>query len=218
MAHGKFLAFRWSPRSDPGLPSKSAARGIPVRGNRASCRRRQFSLSLNSYGHSYSYIEPSLFPCVKIRSPSMPRVLFVGIALGGLIAGFMIGASSSPVVAAVIPALLSGIVSALALIFKSPSTVPQSRNLPNILGLILIARPRTVILTARKSACSAMRRKEPLNVRSRIDYSTVCRPFRARAKLDRTGFTNRNPAIHRLVRQETFRYAFSFRFFTLEQQ
>jgi hypothetical protein len=69
----------------------------------------------------------------------MPRVLFVGIALGGLIAGFMIGASSSPVVAAVIPALLSGIVSALALIFKSPSTEPQSRNLPNILGLILIA-------------------------------------------------------------------------------
>jgi hypothetical protein len=69
----------------------------------------------------------------------MPRVLFVGIAFGGLIAGFMIGASSSPVVVAVIPALLSGIVSALALIFKSPSTEPQSRNLPNILGLILVA-------------------------------------------------------------------------------
>jgi hypothetical protein len=70
---------------------------------------------------------------------TVPRVLIVGIALGGLIAGFMIGAASSPVVAAVIPALLSGIVSALVLIFKSPTAEQQSSNLHNVLGLILIA-------------------------------------------------------------------------------
>jgi len=65
--------------------------------------------------------------------------LFIGIALGGFITGFMIGASSSPVVGAVIPALLSGIVSALALIFRNPPAEAQNNNnLPQVLGLILI--------------------------------------------------------------------------------
>jgi hypothetical protein len=65
--------------------------------------------------------------------------LIIGIALGGLITGFMIGASSSPVVGAVIPALLSGIVSALAVIFGDrPAQAQHNQKLPQVLGFILI--------------------------------------------------------------------------------
>lgn len=50
----------------------------------------------------------------------MPLSLMPGIALGGLVTGSLIGGSASPVVAAVIPALVSSLAGALALLFHNP--------------------------------------------------------------------------------------------------
>jgi hypothetical protein len=51
----------------------------------------------------------------------MSKTLLFGIIFGGVVTGFLVGVSSSPVVGAAIPALVSAIVTAGAVLFRRPS-------------------------------------------------------------------------------------------------
>jgi hypothetical protein len=50
----------------------------------------------------------------------MPPILFIGICLSGALTGLMVGLSSSPVVGAALPAIVTGIAGAVAIFFRNP--------------------------------------------------------------------------------------------------
>ena len=70
--------------------------------------------SLKSSIFVESYFSLLDFFAVALCSGAMPGVLLLGICLAGFTAGFMVGASNSPVIGATLPTLVTAVVGAVA--------------------------------------------------------------------------------------------------------